>query len=64
MSQYQYAQMIFDAAIAAHSTACAISRAARRAGASADVRAANRDRRRAAHDAVRAAYDVLRATYS
>lgn len=64
MTPYQHAQMIFDAAIAAHSTACAISRAGRRAGAPADVRAANRARRRAAHAAVRVAYDALRATYS
>lgn len=64
MNKYQYAQMIFDAAIAAHSTACRVCRDGRRAGAPADVRAANRARRRAAHDAVHRAFNALRATYS
>ena len=64
MSQYQHAQMIFDAAIAAHSTACRICRDGRRAGVDAATRAANRARRRAAHDAVNSAFEALRATYS
>lgn len=51
-------------ASAAHRDAVRACRAARRAGAPAEVRAANRARRRAAHAAVRVAYDALRATYS
>ena len=63
MTATKHAQMIFDAAIAAHSLACRIARAARREGAPDEVHHANRDRRRAAHDAVQAAYAALIATY-
>ena len=63
MTATEHAQMIFDAAIAAHSTACHTARAARREGAPADVHLANRDRRRAAHEVVQAAYAALIATY-
>ena len=61
MTQYQHVQLIFDAAIAAHSTACRACRDGRRAGVDDATRSANRARRRAAHAAVRAAYDALRA---
>ena len=64
MTPYQHACLVFDAAIAAHSTACVISRAGRRAGASAEVRAANRARRRDAHAAVNRAFKALNAAYA
>lgn len=55
------AQLIFDLAIAAHSTVIHACRDARRADAPTDVRAALRDARRAAMADVRRAYDALRA---
>ena len=63
MTPRQHAQMIFDAAIAAHRIACRTARNARRAGADEDTRRANRDRRRAAYATVQTAYDALIATY-
>ncbi len=53
------AQLIFDLAIAAHLTATRACRAARRAGAPDDIRAALRDARRAAMADVRLAYAAL-----
>jgi hypothetical protein len=62
MTPYQRAAFVFNLACAVHDTACAASRAGRRAGAPADVRRANKARLWASHDAVQAAYCALTAT--
>ena len=62
MTPYKRAAFAFHLAVAVHDTACAASRAGRRAGAPADVRRANKARLWAAHDAVQSAYAALIAT--
>lgn len=62
MNTYKRAAFVFSLAVAVHDTACAASRAARRAGAPVDVLRANKARLWTAHDAVQAAYAALIAT--
>jgi len=62
MTPYKRAAFTFHLAVAVHDTACAASRAARRAGAPDAVRRANKARLWAAHDAVQSAYAALIAT--